>query len=163
MERDSSRQQSHEERPSVWDMQKLYEGTKLSVFPQVITVPLQPEVTSNTFFSNTLIWIYVWTNVTVIQHLTFAFLRMIPDPVDFFSGFCHRELNTKTPLKFVHSSFHGVGHNYVQQAFKVFGFQPPIPVPEQKDPDPNFSTVRCPNPEEGESVLVGKSKVTWPT
>ncbi|XP_014069043.1 glucose 1,6-bisphosphate synthase [Salmo salar] len=65
----------------------------------------------------------------------------------------HRELNTKSPLKFVHSSFHGVGHDYVQQAFRAFGFPPPIPVPEQKDPDPNFSTVSCPNPEEGESVL----------
>ncbi|EPQ08325.1 Glucose 1,6-bisphosphate synthase [Myotis brandtii] len=59
----------------------------------------------------------------------------------------------KTTLKFVHSSFHGVGHDYVQLAFQVFGFKPPIPVPEQKDPDPDFSTVKCPNPEEGESVL----------
>lgn len=57
-------------------------------------------------------------------------------------------------LKFIHTSFHGVGHDYVQLAFKAFGFQPPIPVPEQKDPDPDFSTVKCPNPEEGESVLV---------
>lgn len=65
----------------------------------------------------------------------------------------HRELNAKSPLKFVHSSFHGVAHNYVQRAFQQFGFAPPIPVPEQKDPDPDFSTVSCPNPEEGESVL----------
>uniref|UniRef100_A0A8C3LSU2 Phosphoglucomutase 2 like 1 n=1 Tax=Chrysolophus pictus TaxID=9089 RepID=A0A8C3LSU2_CHRPC len=65
----------------------------------------------------------------------------------------HRELNMQTNLKFVHTSFHGVGHDYVQWAFKAFGFQPPIPVPEQKDPDPDFSTVKCPNPEEGESVL----------
>ncbi|XP_009185189.1 glucose 1,6-bisphosphate synthase isoform X2 [Papio anubis] len=65
----------------------------------------------------------------------------------------YRELNSKTTLKFVHTSFHGVGHDYVQLAFKVFGFKPPIPVPEQKDPDPDFSTVKCPNPEEGESVL----------
>nr|XP_020647537.1 glucose 1,6-bisphosphate synthase isoform X1 [Pogona vitticeps] len=65
----------------------------------------------------------------------------------------HRELNAKTRLKFVHTSFHGVGHEYVQLAFQAFGFQPPIPVPEQKDPDPDFSTVKCPNPEEGESVL----------
>ncbi|OCT93418.1 glucose 1,6-bisphosphate synthase [Xenopus laevis] len=65
----------------------------------------------------------------------------------------HRHLNTKTPLKFVHTSFHGVGHDYVQAAFKVFGFSPPFPVPEQKDPDPDFSTVKCPNPEEGECVL----------
>lgn len=65
----------------------------------------------------------------------------------------YRKLNTKTSLKFVHTSFHGVGHDYVQSAFRVFGFQPPIPVPEQMDPDPDFSTVKCPNPEEGESVL----------
>uniref|UniRef100_A0A8C9U281 Phosphoglucomutase 2-like 1 n=1 Tax=Scleropages formosus TaxID=113540 RepID=A0A8C9U281_SCLFO len=67
--------------------------------------------------------------------------------------FLFRELNAKTPLKFVHSAFHGVGHNYVQQAFAVFNLPPPIPVPEQKDPDSEFSTVSCPNPEEGESVL----------
>ncbi|XP_041796509.1 glucose 1,6-bisphosphate synthase [Chelmon rostratus] len=65
----------------------------------------------------------------------------------------HRDLNRSCPLKFVHSSFHGVGHVFVQQAFHTFGFTPPIPVPEQKDPDPNFSSVRSPNPEEGESVL----------
>lgn len=69
-------------------------------------------------------------------------------------AFLFRELNAKTSLKFVHTSFHGVGHDYVQLAFKAFGFKPPIPVPEQKDPDPDFSTVKCPNPEEGESVLV---------
>ncbi|XP_062872749.1 glucose 1,6-bisphosphate synthase [Trichomycterus rosablanca] len=65
----------------------------------------------------------------------------------------HRELNSLSPLKFVHSSFHGVGHVYVQKAFQVFGFPPPVPVPEQMNPDPDFSTVSCPNPEEGESVL----------
>ncbi|TSN57728.1 Glucose 1,6-bisphosphate synthase [Bagarius yarrelli] len=65
----------------------------------------------------------------------------------------HRELNMQTSLKFVHSSFHGVGHAYVQEAFRAFGFPPPIPVPEQMNPDPDFPTVSCPNPEEGESVL----------
>ncbi|XP_036418899.1 glucose 1,6-bisphosphate synthase isoform X1 [Colossoma macropomum] len=65
----------------------------------------------------------------------------------------HRELNARSPLTFVHTSFHGVGHSYVQRAFQAFGFPPPIPVPEQMNPDPNFSTVSCPNPEEGESVL----------
>lgn len=72
-----------------------------------------------------------------------------------------RDLNSSSPLKFVHSSFHGVGHAFVQQAFRVFGFPPPIAVPEQKDPDPNFSSVRCPNPEEGESVLVGQVPVSF--
>uniref|UniRef100_A0A1A8CRF6 Phosphoglucomutase 2-like 1 n=2 Tax=Nothobranchius kadleci TaxID=1051664 RepID=A0A1A8CRF6_NOTKA len=74
--------------------------------------------------------------------------------MDELASLCfHRSLNSSCPLKFVHSSFHGVGHAFVQEAFQVFGFAPPIPVPEQKDPDPNFSSVRCPNPEEGESVL----------
>uniref|UniRef100_A0A3B5AIY6 Phosphoglucomutase 2 like 1 n=1 Tax=Stegastes partitus TaxID=144197 RepID=A0A3B5AIY6_9TELE len=74
--------------------------------------------------------------------------------MDELASLCfHRGLNSSCPLKFVHSSFHGVGHDFVQQAFRVFGFAPPIPVPEQKDPDPNFSSLRCPNPEEGESVL----------
>ncbi|KAK9520355.1 hypothetical protein VZT92_020248 [Zoarces viviparus] len=74
--------------------------------------------------------------------------------MDEITSLCfHRGLNSSCPLKFVHSSFHGVGHVFVQQAFYAFGFAPPIPVPEQKDPDPNFSSVRCPNPEEGESVL----------
>uniref|UniRef100_A0A8C4DWX3 Phosphoglucomutase 2 like 1 n=1 Tax=Dicentrarchus labrax TaxID=13489 RepID=A0A8C4DWX3_DICLA len=74
--------------------------------------------------------------------------------MDELTSLCfHRDLNRICPLKFVHSSFHGVGHVFVQQAFLTFGFAPPIPVPEQKDPDPNFSSVRCPNPEEGASVL----------
>uniref|UniRef100_UPI0037E8EDB7 glucose 1,6-bisphosphate synthase n=1 Tax=Semicossyphus pulcher TaxID=241346 RepID=UPI0037E8EDB7 len=74
--------------------------------------------------------------------------------MDKLTSLCfHRDLNRSCPLKFVHSSFHGVGHVFVQQAFLTFGFAPPIPVPEQKDPDPNFSSVRCPNPEEGEPVL----------
>ncbi|XP_061644172.1 glucose 1,6-bisphosphate synthase [Phyllopteryx taeniolatus] len=67
---------------------------------------------------------------------------------------CNREANRRCPLKFVHSSFHGVAHDFVQRAFATFGFHPPpIPVPEQKDPDPQFPTVHVPNPEEGRSVL----------
>eukprot|EP00069_Balaena_mysticetus_P000577 bmy_14605T0 len=54
----------------------------------------------------------------------------------------------KTTLTFVHISFHGVGHDYVQLALQVFGFKPPIPLPEQKDPDPDFSTIKCPNMKE---------------
>ncbi|XP_068172791.1 glucose 1,6-bisphosphate synthase isoform X2 [Antennarius striatus] len=74
--------------------------------------------------------------------------------MDDLNALCfHRGLNRTCPLKFVHSSFHGVGHAFVQQAFQTFGFALPIPVPEQKDPDPDFPSVRCPNPEEGESVL----------
>ncbi|RVE65310.1 hypothetical protein OJAV_G00134790 [Oryzias javanicus] len=74
--------------------------------------------------------------------------------MDRLSSLCfHRAANGGSPLRVVHSSFHGVGHAFVQEAFQVFGLAPPIPVPEQRDPDPSFPTVRCPNPEEGASVL----------
>ncbi|XP_048365627.1 phosphopentomutase [Sphaerodactylus townsendi] len=65
----------------------------------------------------------------------------------------YRNLNKETQLKFVHTSVHGVGHEFVQSAFKAFDFSPPFAVPEQKDPDPEFPTVKYPNPEEGKGVL----------
>lgn len=57
-------------------------------------------------------------------------------------------------MKIVHTSVHGVGHVFVQAAFKAFGLRPPFAVEEQKDPDPEFPTVEYPNPEEGAGVLV---------
>ncbi len=57
-------------------------------------------------------------------------------------------------MKIVHTSVHGVGHIFVQAAFKAFDLHPPYAVEEQKDPDPEFPTVKYPNPEEGEGVLV---------
>uniref|UniRef100_A0A8C8S2E0 Phosphoglucomutase 2 n=1 Tax=Pelusios castaneus TaxID=367368 RepID=A0A8C8S2E0_9SAUR len=65
----------------------------------------------------------------------------------------HRDINKETKLKFVHTSVHGVGHEFVQSAFSAFDFKPPFAVPEQKDPDPEFPTVKYPNPEEGKGVL----------
>ncbi|XP_077461021.1 phosphopentomutase [Stigmatopora argus] len=65
----------------------------------------------------------------------------------------HRELNKSSKVKIVHTSVHGVGHTFVQSAFKAFDLHPPYAVAEQKDPDPEFPTVKYPNPEEGEGVL----------
>lgn len=65
-----------------------------------------------------------------------------------------RNINRETTVKFVHTSVHGVGHAFVQSAFKAFDLAPPEAVPEQKDPDPEFPTVKYPNPEEGQGVLV---------
>ncbi|XP_074848691.1 phosphopentomutase [Carettochelys insculpta] len=65
----------------------------------------------------------------------------------------HRNINKETKLKFIHTSVHGVGHEFVQSAFKAFDFKPPFAVIEQKDPDPEFPTVKYPNPEEGKGVL----------
>ncbi|XP_067353210.1 phosphoglucomutase-2 isoform X2 [Channa argus] len=65
----------------------------------------------------------------------------------------HREINKSSQVKIVHTSVHGVGHTFVQSAFKAFDLNPPYAVEEQKDPDPEFPTVKYPNPEEGEGVL----------
>lgn len=53
----------------------------------------------------------------------------------------HREINLKTKLKFTHTSMHGVGHNYVVKAMDVVNLKV-IPVAEQKDPHPDFPTVK---------------------
>uniref|UniRef100_A0A672JDQ1 Phosphoglucomutase 2 n=1 Tax=Salarias fasciatus TaxID=181472 RepID=A0A672JDQ1_SALFA len=70
---------------------------------------------------------------------------LMKDPMCFYT--CLSE------VKIVHTSVHGVGHAFVQSAFKAFDLHPPYAVEEQKDPDPEFPTVKYPNPEEGEGVL----------
>lgn len=65
-------------------------------------------------------------------------------------------------MKIVHTSVHGVGHTFVQSAFKAFDLRPPYAVEEQKDPDPEFPTVKYPNPEEGEGVLVCSQHLSHP-
>jgi phosphomannomutase len=60
----------------------------------------------------------------------------------------HRIANAETNIKFVNTSLHGVGNPFVQKAFEIFGFSPFIPVKDQQAPDPEFPTVRFPNPEE---------------
>ena len=63
------------------------------------------------------------------------------------------ELNSKTKLRFTYTPVHGVGTRTVKLAMKTFQLPDLIEVPEQKNPDPDFPTVKFPNPEEGAGVL----------
>lgn len=51
-------------------------------------------------------------------------------------------------LKIVFSPLHGTGNKPVREGLKAFGFTNVTVVNEQELPDPNFSTVKSPNPEE---------------
>lgn len=88
--------------------------------------------------------------------------KLIFDPKDkiidlyisLLSKLCYfPELNEITPLKFVYTPVHGVGQPYAERAFAAFKLPPFLSVQKQKLPDPNFSTVKYPNPEEGKETL----------
>ena len=48
---------------------------------------------------------------------------------------------------------HGVGYEFSLKSFKAFDHKPFVPVQLQIHPDPEFPTVKFPNPEEGKSAL----------
>lgn len=60
----------------------------------------------------------------------------------------YRLLNSKTSIKFVNTSMHGVSDAAMTKAFGIFGLSRYIPVVAQQKPDPEFPTVKFPNPEE---------------
>ncbi|KAK4701303.1 phosphoglucomutase, partial [Phenoliferia sp. Uapishka_3] len=62
----------------------------------------------------------------------------------------HKEDNAKSELVFTYTAMHGVGLPFATAAFKAFGFKEEKfeVVREQAEPDPEFPTVKFPNPEE---------------
>lgn len=54
-------------------------------------------------------------------------------------------------FKIVYTPLHGTGNKLVRRILREIGFENVIVVPEQEMPDPGFSTVKSPNPEEHEA------------
>lgn len=54
----------------------------------------------------------------------------------------------RSELKIVFTPLHGAGNKPVREGLKAFGFTNVTVVKEQEHPDPDFSTVQSPNPEE---------------
>lgn len=59
-----------------------------------------------------------------------------------------REQNQSSDICITYTAMHGVGHTFLSRAFDIAGFDNVYPVESQKKPDPEFSTVKFPNPEE---------------
>jgi len=51
-------------------------------------------------------------------------------------------------IKIVYSPFHGTGNVPVRRVLKELGFENVYVVPEQEEPDPDFTTLDYPNPED---------------
>lgn len=68
-------------------------------------------------------------------------------------------MNKEAQLKVVYTAMHGVGFPFVERAFEVAELKPVHAVVEQRDPDPEFPTVKFPNPEEGKSCLILSMKL----
>lgn len=56
--------------------------------------------------------------------------------------------NTKSDIKIVFTPLHGTAYHLVPEGLNRFGFDNVVLVDEQMAPDPEFSTVASPNPEE---------------
>lgn len=69
------------------------------------------------------------------------------------------DINTTADLKIVYTAMHGVGYPFVERAFEISKLKPVHAVLEQRDPDPEFPTVKFPNPEEGKSCLMLSMKL----
>lgn len=57
-------------------------------------------------------------------------------------------------FKIVYTPLHGAGNKLVRRVLREIGFENVIVVPEQEMPDPGFSTVKSPNPEEHEAFAL---------
>ena len=88
----------------------------------------------------------------VLQKRYFEYLKTLCSPwyeIFFFQNArLNSSRNISESINFVNTSMHGVSDKFVAQAFQVLGFPLYIPVLEQQHPDPDFPSVKFPNPEE---------------
>jgi phosphomannomutase len=68
--------------------------------------------------------------------------------IDAYVSATSRLATKPAKLTIVYTAMHGVGTETLEKVFKAAGFPAPILVSEQARPDPDFPTVKFPNPEE---------------
>jgi phosphoglucomutase len=88
---------------------------------------------------------------TVGSEVDEAFLQAVHDSC-LHPEACHEQGDR---LKVVFTALHGTGGVLIPEALRRRGFEHIIEVPEQAEPDGEFSTVDSPNPEEGAALSMG--------
>ena len=85
---------------------------------------------------------------------------LVTDPTDYITNLYFDQISKigmpryrKSTVKIVYTAMHGVGYPFAQRAAACFKLLDLIPVDEQVLPDPEFPTVKYPNPEEGADSL----------
>lgn len=87
---------------------------------------------------------------------------LVDDPLEQVSGQYFRRLAARLRFRgmrdngaaprVAYTALHGVGTPWLLRAFQAFGLPPPVLAEAQCSPDPDFSTVSFPNPEEGKGA-----------
>ncbi|KAK7863518.1 hypothetical protein R5R35_004971 [Gryllus longicercus] len=121
-----------------------------------ITSPHDKNI-QKTILKNLEPWEKSW-NVSIIHEQPL----LVSDPLEeisaeyfgvFANNYLFLDINKSCSLKFTYTPMHGVGYPYMMRAFEAACFKPFVVVDKQRDPDPEFPTVKFPNPEEGKSAL----------
>lgn len=83
-------------------------------------------------------------NLSASKSVTDPLEEVIKDYVDIIGKTIlpeHRDINEKVGLLFTYTAMHGVGYRYIKEVFREIGVQFE-PVLEQRDPHPDFPTVK---------------------
>lgn len=89
----------------------------------------------------------VWTSPLAFDPMADV-VKMYFDEVKSYSFFQDKRQTGWKSLKIAFTSLHGVSHFFLKRGFQTLNFNEFFPVEEQMRPDPDFSTVEFPNPEE---------------
>ncbi|EPQ58748.1 hypothetical protein GLOTRDRAFT_104172 [Gloeophyllum trabeum ATCC 11539] len=72
----------------------------------------------------------------------------------YLQGLSSPSTNSPETIRVVNTSMHGVSHAILTKVFASLGRQPFVSVIEQETPDPDFPTVKFPNPEEKGNLIL---------
>lgn len=110
---------------------------------------------TNHILQNLKPWYQYSTNIdTNNQLLNESYNKCLQLYVDECSQLSYnKQHNASTSIKVCYTAMHGVGAPFTESLFKAYYLPSYIPTIQQHNIDPDFPTVKFPNPEEGQGAL----------